>query len=39
MERFGKPEEIANTVAFICSNKASFITGSLIVVDGGQTSI
>tara|TARA_B110000444_G_scaffold48904_1_gene44753 strand:+ start:5830 stop:6597 length:768 start_codon:yes stop_codon:yes gene_type:complete len=39
MERFGKPEEVANTVAFLCSGKASFITGSLIVVDGGQTSV
>ena len=35
--RFGKPEEIANFVAFLCSQKSSFATGALFVVDGGQT--
>lgn len=33
--RFGKPEEIANTVEFLKSEKASFITGSDILIDGG----
>jgi 3-oxoacyl-[acyl-carrier protein] reductase len=37
MQRFGKPEEIANAVVFLCSEKASFITGSTLKVDGGQT--
>jgi len=37
MQRFGKPEEIANFVAFLCSQKSSFATGSMFVVDGGQT--
>lgn len=34
--RFGKPEEIGNFVAFLCSDLASFNTGSIIPVDGGQ---
>ena len=37
MKRFATPEEIADPVIFLCSDKASFITGSLLVVDGGQT--
>ena len=34
--RFGKPEEIANTVTFLLSSKTSFMTGAEIVIDGGQ---
>ena len=33
--RLGKPEELANLVVFLCSNKASYITGTTIQVDGG----
>lgn len=33
--RFGKPEEIACLTAFICSEKASYITGQIITIDGG----
>ena len=37
LKRFGKPEEIGNIVSFLSSNKSSFITGSIFIVDGGQT--
>ncbi|MCH7647088.1 MAG: SDR family oxidoreductase [Thaumarchaeota archaeon] len=37
LQRFGKPEEIANFVAILCSQKSSFATGALFVIDGGQT--
>ena len=37
MNRFATPEEIADSVLFLCSNRASFITGATMVVDGGQT--
>ena len=37
MKRFGTPEEIADVATFLCSSRASFITGSVMVVDGGQT--
>ena len=35
--RMGKPEEIASTVVFLCSDAASYITGQPIVIDGGYT--
>jgi 3alpha(or 20beta)-hydroxysteroid dehydrogenase len=35
--RLGTPMEIADAVAFLVSERASFITGSELVVDGGQT--
>ena len=37
MNRFGTPEEMADAAVFLCSERASFITGSTLVVDGGQT--
>jgi NAD(P)-dependent dehydrogenase (short-subunit alcohol dehydrogenase family) len=36
--RIGQPREIADAVAFLMSAKASFITGTHLVVDGGVTS-
>jgi 3-oxoacyl-[acyl-carrier protein] reductase len=35
--RFGTPEEIAKSLAFICSDDSSFINGQTIVLDGGTT--
>ncbi len=33
--RYGQPEELAALIAFLCSNKASYITGETILCDGG----
>jgi 3-oxoacyl-[acyl-carrier protein] reductase len=35
--RFGKPEEIADVVTFLCSDRASWVTGACLNVDGGQS--
>lgn len=35
--RLGKPEEIADVVAFVASSRASFMTGANVLVDGGAT--
>jgi 3-oxoacyl-[acyl-carrier protein] reductase len=33
--RFGQPEDVAGAVRFLCSDEASFITGEVLLVDGG----
>jgi len=35
MRRLGRVEEFANTVAFLCSERASYVTGVSLSVDGG----
>jgi NAD(P)-dependent dehydrogenase (short-subunit alcohol dehydrogenase family) len=34
--RIGRPEEVANAIAFLASDWASFITGTALLVDGGM---
>ena len=36
LARFGKPEELANAVVFLCSERASYITGVSLNLDGGR---
>ena len=35
MKRFGQPEEVAELVGFLCSDKASYITGEVVSINGG----
>ncbi|PGH11561.1 hypothetical protein AJ79_04819 [Helicocarpus griseus UAMH5409] len=37
MKRMGEPQEVADSVLFLCSDQASFIQGHVLVVDGGYT--
>jgi NAD(P)-dependent dehydrogenase (short-subunit alcohol dehydrogenase family) len=36
LKRFGKPEEMAGAVLFLCSEAASYITAKSLVIGGGQ---
>ena len=39
MKRGGKPEEVADAIVFVASDKAAFITGQIIRVNGGKTAL
>ncbi|MDB5874329.1 MAG: short-chain dehydrogenase/reductase [Ramlibacter sp.] len=39
MKRLGEPQEIADTVAYLASDAASYITGEIVVVDGGRMTL
>jgi NAD(P)-dependent dehydrogenase (short-subunit alcohol dehydrogenase family) len=39
LDRGAQPEEISEVIAFLASDKASYITGAVIPVDGGRTAV
>src|SRR5712664_3656381 len=39
MKRLGTPEDIASTIVFLASDKAAFVTGQILAVNGGKTAL
>ncbi|MCG2594166.1 SDR family oxidoreductase [Ramlibacter sp. XY19] len=39
MKRLGEPSEVADVVAWLCSDAASYVTGEIVVVDGGRMTL
>lgn len=39
LKRWGTPEDVAQAVTFLCSPAASFITGTILAVDGGYLTV
>ena len=39
LQRVGKPDEIANAIVFLASDRSSFTTGQVLFVDGGKSAI
>ena len=39
LQRGGQPEEVAELASFLCSDRASFLTGAVIPIDGGLTAV
>jgi NAD(P)-dependent dehydrogenase (short-subunit alcohol dehydrogenase family) len=39
MKRLGEPGEVADAVAYLASDAASYITGEIVVVDGGRMTL
>ena len=39
VQRMGTPEDMAAAAAFLCSDRAGFITGQVLIVDGGNLEV